>query len=518
MSDITGNQEGIMQAEEEEAFLMGQMAQSTGDYFALLGRDEEAKGEYLAAIAAYNQVISSFSNFAEVQNNRPNLLKNIGDLQEKLYGKLSEPKQIGDRIIKRLTDNEYLTTEVGASAPLYASDANDFSSVGVIYSDAKNLLRSFATSPDFMAKMHKAFSNTFYVEKVEEFAKAWANGDFSNFPQIEIRSSVEMNGALGAFTTVSNKIYLSQEFLAQNVENNHAVVSLLLEEIGHYIDSQINISDSPGDEGEIFAAIVQGKELSQAEDVALNAEDDRSTISLERQSGYQQNLLKLQNTGVPDRVDRAVEFMINPEPRCPVVLLLDTSGSMSGEPINALNRGLAIFKETLKQDKIASMRVEVAVITFGDTHLIQDFVTVDQVILPHLVADGATPMGRAIELALNLLENRKRKYRENYIQYYKPWIFLVTDGQPTDSWQNAAWSVRDAEMNNKFSFFAVGMPSANMDILRDISPPNTPPMLLNQDFSSLFSWVSLSLKQVSTSRMGEKVELPPVGWGKVAIS
>jgi uncharacterized protein YegL len=77
--------------------------------------------------------------------------------------------------------------------------------------------------------------------------------------------------------------------------------------------------------------------------------------------------------------------------------------------------------------------------------------------------------------------------------------------------------VRDAEMNNKFSFFAVGMPSANMDILRDISPPNTPPMLLNQDFSSLFSWVSLSLKQVSTSRMGVKVELPPVGWGKVAI-
>ena len=326
-----------------------------------------------------------------------------------------------------------------------------------------------------------------------------------------------MNGALGAFTTVSNKIYLSQEFLAQNAENNHAVVSILLEEIGHYIDSQINISDSPGDEGEIFAAIVQGKELSQAEDVALNADDDRSTISLEGQSGYQPNLLKLQNTGLPDTVDISVEFMINPEPRCPVVLLLDTSGSMSGEPINALNRGLAIFKETLKQDKIASMRVEVAVITFGDTHLIQDFVTIDQVILPHLVADGATPMGRAIELALNLLESRKRKYRENYIQYYKPWIFLVTDGQPTDSWQNAARRVRDAEMNNKFSFFAVGMPSANMDILRDISPPNTPPMLLNQDFSSLFSWVSLSLKQVSTSRMGVKVELPPVGWGKVAI-
>jgi tetratricopeptide (TPR) repeat protein len=70
MSDITGNQEGIMQSEEEEAFLMGQMAQSTGDYFALLGRDDEAKGEYLAAIAAYEQVLPNCLDFAEAQHNK----------------------------------------------------------------------------------------------------------------------------------------------------------------------------------------------------------------------------------------------------------------------------------------------------------------------------------------------------------------------------------------------------------------------------------------------------------------
>ena len=66
-------------------------------------------------------------------------------------------------------------------------------------------------------------------------------------------------------------------------------------------------------------------------------------------------------------IDLAVEFAENPEPRCPCLLLLDTSGSMEGAPIEALHQGLRAFKNELADDASASRRVEVAVVTFDDT-------------------------------------------------------------------------------------------------------------------------------------------------------
>lgn len=96
------------------------------------------------------------------------------------------------------------------------------------------------------------------------------------------------------------------------------------------------------------------------------------------------------------------EFVENPENRCPVILLLDTSGSMSGQPIQELNRGLAIFKEDVLKDSQASLSLEVAMITLGPiVKLMQDFVTIDQFIPPILEVDGVTPMSGAIEYALD---------------------------------------------------------------------------------------------------------------------
>jgi len=67
-----------------------------------------------------------------------------------------------------------------------------------------------------------------------------------------------------------------------------------------------------------------------------------------------------------DNFFEQTEFADNPEPRCPVVLLLDTSQSMQGAPINELNEGLHTFEQVLKGDILASLRVEVAIITFGE--------------------------------------------------------------------------------------------------------------------------------------------------------
>ncbi|HBK23017.1 MAG TPA: hypothetical protein DDZ60_11090, partial [Planktothrix sp. UBA10369] len=168
-----------------------------------------------------------------------------------------------------------------------------------------------------------------------------------------------------------------------------------------------------------------------------------------------------------------IEFPDNPDPRCAVVLLLDTSGSMSGQPIIELNKGLVTFQQKLSQDHLASRRVEVAIITFDSSvNIVQNFVTVDQFNPPYLSATGSTAMGQAIETGLNLLESRKADYRNNGIEYYRPWVLLITDGGPTDNWQNAAQMVRQFAANKKVQFYAVGVQGADMNTLSQIAPTN----------------------------------------------
>lgn len=213
------------------------------------------------------------------------------------------------------------------------------------------------------------------------------------------------------------------------------------------------------------------------------------------------------------------EFVENPEPRCPVVLVLDTSGSMGGEPITHLNHGVQLFKDSVSADAQAALRVEVAIVTFGPVQLAQDFVTIYEFIPPQLAAKDTTPMGEAVLYALDLVEKRKQVYRENDMQYYRPWIFLITDGAPNPGspWREAASRVREAESAQKILFFTVAVEGANTEILKQLAPPQYPPMQLNGlDFKSLFQWLSTSIVRVSSSRVGgQQVELPAVTWGKV---
>lgn len=210
------------------------------------------------------------------------------------------------------------------------------------------------------------------------------------------------------------------------------------------------------------------------------------------------------------------EFVENPENRCPVILLLDTSTSMAGEPIQELSRGVEVFKQDTLKDSKAALSVEVAIVAFGPVRLVQDFTTIDRLTPPELVADGLTPIGEAIDYSLALLEARKETYKENGIQYYRPWIFLITDGAPTDTWQAAAEKIRAGEAARKFCFFAVGVEGADMKTLSQIAPAERPPLLLKGlDFSPMFVWLSTSMKRVSSSKVGEALALPPVEWGQI---
>jgi len=218
-------------------------------------------------------------------------------------------------------------------------------------------------------------------------------------------------------------------------------------------------------------------------------------------------------------LEDAVEFAENPEPRCPCVLLLDTSGSMAGQPIAALNDGLRAFKNDLIKDPLASRRVEVAIVTFDSAvQIVQDFVTADQFEPPILQAGGATLMGSAIHQALDLIRARKSQYRANGVAYYRPWVFMITDGEPqgepSDIVQQAAQRVHDEEENRRVAFFSVGVEGANIDRLKQISV-RAPVKLIGLNFVEMFVWLSRSTQAISHSRTDDQVALPPPGWGTV---
>ena len=224
---------------------------------------------------------------------------------------------------------------------------------------------------------------------------------------------------------------------------------------------------------------------------------------------------------MPDllKLEDAVEFAENPEPRCPCVLLLDASGSMQGEAMEALNEGLRAFKEQLNQDNLARKRVEVAIVTFGsDVKVVQDFVTADQFEPPTLSAQGLTHMGGAILQGLEMIEARKGEYRNNGINYYRPWVFLITDGEPQgepDSIvEQATQRIRDDEASKRVAFFAVGVEAANMTRLSQIVV-RSPLKLRGLNFKELFIWLSASMQRVSQSKPEDQVALPPPGWGVV---
>ena len=213
----------------------------------------------------------------------------------------------------------------------------------------------------------------------------------------------------------------------------------------------------------------------------------------------------------------AAEFAENPEPRCPCVLLLDTSGSMHGEAIEELNRGLQMFRQELFNDSLSLKRVEIAVFTFGPVRILQDFTTADMFRPPVMQAAGDTPLGAAVGRGLNLLKQRKDVLRNNGIKLFRPWIFLMTDGAPTDNWQHLPPVIRAGEESKSFSFFALGVQNADFNVLKQLSV-REPLKLSGVRFNDFFLWLSASLKNVSRSNPGDKVSIPdykPYGWADI---
>jgi uncharacterized protein YegL len=210
----------------------------------------------------------------------------------------------------------------------------------------------------------------------------------------------------------------------------------------------------------------------------------------------------------------AMEFL-DQQPRCPCVLLLDTSGSMSGPAIDALNMGLQTFRTDLGKDELASKRVEVAVVEFNSSvNVVQDFIQAKEFNPPTLSTTGSTAMGSGLLKALELVKERRKKYKTNGVTAFKPWIFMITDGGPTDSVVEATTKIQEGEKNGDFVCFAVGVQGADMNALRQIVV-REPKLLDGLNFGELFEWLSDSLKSVSNSSPGDMVPMADTGWAKV---
>ena len=207
----------------------------------------------------------------------------------------------------------------------------------------------------------------------------------------------------------------------------------------------------------------------------------------------------------------------NPAPRCPVILLLDTSGSMSGAPIQELNQGLRQFIAETAEDEAASMSVELEVITFDSAASVflpfKPISSVDRNPDP-LDAMGTTALGAGLNMASRHLKERRKAYQQKGISSYRPWVILMTDGGPNDDWVDSAREMRTLGEQGKIQYIGIeiGDQAAHETLCR-ILPANPGPVKLQGlKFKQFFRWLTDSLRSVSSSAVSEEdnVRLPPI--------
>ena len=198
------------------------------------------------------------------------------------------------------------------------------------------------------------------------------------------------------------------------------------------------------------------------------------------------------------------------EPHMACVLLLDTSSSMNGDPINSLNKAIKDFKEQTSLDEFAQKRVDIAIIEFNDkARVVQEFTPLPQLQSVCLTAVGCTAMGEGINLAIDKVKERNRFYHSMGTPCYKPWIFMITDGEPTDDISAARQRIIDEEnkgSHGHLKFWAVGVPGYSEKTLKSLTKRC---IALNEaKFDGIFNWLSESMVTISVSRVDEDPKLP----------
>lgn len=225
-----------------------------------------------------------------------------------------------------------------------------------------------------------------------------------------------------------------------------------------------------------------------------------------------------------------VDYSGNPNQRTPCVLVLDASGSMDTQGptgktrIEALNEGVRALEQHLRADDTAIARVQLAIVSVGgpanDADVMMDWTDARSFQAFPIVAGGSTPLGKGVQIALQLVEQCKQDLRAAGISYTRPWMMIISDGEPTDDanvWAAAARECRAAEAAKKVEVFSIGVAGANLQTMSDLSV--RPPLQLDGiKFNELFVWLSASLSAASRSRPGASISLPSADvWRNVGL-
>jgi len=205
--------------------------------------------------------------------------------------------------------------------------------------------------------------------------------------------------------------------------------------------------------------------------------------------------------------------------RLPVYLLLDCSGSMAGAPIEAVRRGVELFLQEVQSDPFARETVHLGVITFdSDARMITPgLVPIDQFQPPQLSASGSTSLGKALRVLRESLDRDVRPaVRGKEKGDWKPLVFILTDGEPTDDWQTPRQEILERQQRKVLNVITVGCgPHINEQNLRAIAiGPSFRMDNSEASFRTFFQWVSQSVKMVSKAVSqpggGERaMDLPP---------
>lgn len=233
---------------------------------------------------------------------------------------------------------------------------------------------------------------------------------------------------------------------------------------------------------------------------------------------------------------RIQDLLDNPDPHVPVCLCLDTSGSMlttvGGTPtgrivtvdgrnyrevtggttrLETLQNGIKLFYDAIYDDENARYAAEISVVTFDDeARMLTDFSRVEyeevREPIPTLVTHNRTSLGAGVNLALDMLEKRKNEYKDKGVDYYQPWLVIMTDGEDNGSRTELLQAQkRIAELVSQKKLcvfpFIIGT-NQGYDTLASLSPEQKPMRIKETQMKGLFTWLGKSIAQVSSQSMG----------------
>lgn len=220
----------------------------------------------------------------------------------------------------------------------------------------------------------------------------------------------------------------------------------------------------------------------------------------------------------------------SPSQRQLCVLVVDASGSMNetvpgvGKTrMQMLNEGLRTFHADLMNDEVARNRVRLAIVMVGgpqdDAALLMDWTDLLDYQPFDMSPGGLTPLAKGLRIGLQVIEHEKLALKSAGITFTRPWMFVMTDGGPTDGpaeWQAATAECQQAERDKRCSIFPIGVDDADMAVLAQVSGQMPPAQMSAAKFKEFFLWLSASASMGSRSTPGGTTQLPtPSGWAHI---